>query len=134
MKKIVIRITRHPLDNDRLDFLKAVFGDDVEIVEQDIAYGDDPVATVKALIERLTTAGEEVVAVESIAPFPVLIKLVDARRDLGVKLIRAQFARGEDGRAVVTGQDEKGRDILKFSHYEELLRIEFDTKPLVASG
>ena len=132
MAKTILRITRHPLDADRLDFLKGVFGDDVKVVSEDLQYGNDPVEAVQALIQRLKDSGEEVVAVEAIAPFPVLMKLVDGRRDLGVTLIRAQFARGEGGRAIVTGRDAQDRDILKFSCYEELLRIEFDTKPLVA--
>lgn len=126
MANIVLRITRHPLDTDREAFLKAVYGDDVRVVTEDIPYGDDGVAAVKALIERVGN----VVAVEAQAPFPVLMKLVDRRRDLGVALIRAQFERDAGGRAVVVGKDDKGRDLLKFSHYEELLRIEFETKPL----
>ncbi len=132
MAKTILRITRHPLDADRLDFLKGVFGDDVKIVSEDLQYGDNPVEEVKALIQRFADSGEEVVAVEAIAPFPVLMKLVDGRRDLGVTLIRVQFARDAGGRAIVTGKDAQDRDILKFFCYEELLRIEFDTKPLVA--
>jgi hypothetical protein len=120
------------LDADRLDFLKGVFGDDIKIVTEDLQYGDNPVSAVQALIQRLKDSGDEVVAIEAIAPFPVLIKLVDGRRDLGVTLIRVQFARDEGGRAIVTGKDTQDRDNLKFSHYEELLRIEFDTKPLIA--
>lgn len=127
---IIIRITRHPLDADREQFLRSVYGDDVKVVTEDIPYGDDPVASVKALIERHQTDDSKVVAVEAQAPLPVLIKLVDRRRDLGIALIRAQFERDAGGRAIVVGKDESGRDLLKFSHYEELLRIEFETQPL----
>ncbi|MDP2638930.1 MAG: hypothetical protein Q8P06_02060 [Candidatus Azambacteria bacterium] len=131
-KNTVIRITRHPLDADREQFLKSVFGDDVCVVTEDIRYGDDPIAAVKELIASTETDGRKVVAIEAQAPFPVTIKLVDQRRDLGVALIRAQFERSEDGRAIVVGKDDKGRDLLKFSHYEELVRIQFDTRPLAA--
>ena len=130
MSKIVVRITRHPLDADRLAFLKCVFGDELEVVTKDIPYGDDPVAAVRSLIEHYETDGSKVVAVEAQAPFPALIKLVDNRRNLGVALIRAQFERDGSGRAIVVGKDESGRDLLKFSHYEELERIEFQTRRL----
>jgi hypothetical protein len=130
MKK-VIRITRHAADDARIAFLQAVYGDDVQIITDDIPYGDDGVVAVIELIDRHHTDECPVVAVEAQAPFPVLMKLVDSRRDLGVSLIRAQFERGPNGRAIVTGKDEKGRDLLKFSHYEELLRIEFETKQLL---
>jgi hypothetical protein len=124
----VIRISRHPLDNERKAALRAAFGDDVEIVTTDIPYGDDPVARVGQLIEEL--GGEEVVAVEAQAPFPVTMKLVDANRKLGVKFIRAEFKRGEDGRAVVVGKDDNDRDILAFDRYVELRRIVIDTAEL----
>lgn len=124
------RITRHPLDTGREAFLKAVYGNDVKVVTEDIPYGDDPVAAVRSLIERTETDDQKVVAVEAQAPFPALMKLVDRRRDLGVALIRAQFERDGDGRAIVVGKDDKGRDLLKFSHYEELERIEFQTRRL----
>lgn len=128
---VVIRITRHPLDAERETFLKTVFGDNLRIVTEDIPYGDDAVESVHALIERVKTeANGTIVAVEAQAPFPVLMKLVDRRRDLGVALIRAAFERGADGRAIVVGKDSGGRDLLKFSHYEELERIEFQTRRL----
>ncbi|MCA9357526.1 hypothetical protein KC872_04915 [Candidatus Kaiserbacteria bacterium] len=129
-KKIVARITRHPVDADRMACLKAVFGDDVRVVTEDIRYGEDPVGAVKALIEHLQADGDRVVAVEATAPFPVLSRLVNAQRELGVALIRAQFARDEGGRAIVAGKDEGGRDILAFSHYEEIEKIELLTRRL----
>jgi hypothetical protein len=129
-KNTVVRITRHPIDSDREGFLRSVYGEDLEIVTNDIRYGDDPIASVKELIASTETDGCKVVAIEAQAPFPVTMKLVDNRRDLGVALIRAQFERGEDGRAIVVGQDESGRDLLKFSHYEEMVRIEFETRRL----
>lgn len=131
MAKNVIRITRHPLDDDRAAYLQQVFGDDVAIITRDIPYGDNPIAAVKALITSVEDEiGGQVVAVEAQAPFPVLMRLVDNRRDLGVALIRAQFERDAGGRAIVVGQDSGGRDLLKFSHYEELERIEFQTRRL----
>ena len=130
MSSIIIRITRHPLDTAREAFLRSVFGGDLTVVTDDIRYGDDPVAAVQALIARAEADGGKVVALEAQAPFPVLLKLVDRRRDLGVALVRAQFERDEFGRAIVVGQDKGGRDLLKFSHYEELVRIEFETRPV----
>lgn len=131
MANIVLRITRHPVDADREAFLKAVYGDDVKIVTADIPYGDNPVNTVGALADRVETeVGGQVVAVEAQAPFPVLIKLVDQRHNLDFAIIRAQFERDAGGRAIVVGKDEGGRDLLKFSHYEELERIEFQTRRL----
>ena len=130
MKK-VIRITRHEVDTARQMALYAIYGIDVQIVTTDIPYGDDPVAAVKQLISSQEEGGDTVVAVEAIAPLPSLMKLVDRRRDLGVALIRATFQRDEGGgRAIVTGKDAGGRDILAFGGYEELLRIEFETRPL----
>jgi hypothetical protein len=127
----IIRISRHPLTEEREAFLRSVFGDDLMVVTEDIRYGDDPVGAVKALIEQVEADhNSKVVAVEAQAPFPVTMKLVDARRDMGVRLIRAQFMRDDFGRAIVVGQDERGRDVLKFSHYEELKRIVFDTQRL----
>lgn len=129
--RAVLRITRHPADLDRVAFLKGVYGDEVKIVTEDVPYGDDPVATVRSFIERAEAAhGCKVVAVEAQAPFPVLMKLVDRRRELGVALIRAQFERDASGRVIVVGEDERGCDLLKFSHYEELERIEIKTRPL----
>jgi hypothetical protein len=126
----IIRITRHDLDQPRQAFLRSIYGDDVNIITDDIPYGSDSVAAVKALIEKIEGRGYTVVALEAQAPFPVTLKLVDRRRDLGVALIRAQFERDEGGRAIVTGQDASGRDLLKFSHYEEVVRIEFETHRL----
>ena len=123
----VIRITRHATDDDRQNFLQEVYGVNVEIVTQDIQYGDDHVQAVRDLVSQV---GGEVMAVEAIAPFPVLMKLVDAQRKLRVDLIRAQFDRDESGRAIVIGQDDQGRDILQFSHYEKIKRIVFETEPL----
>lgn len=131
MAKNVIRITRHPLDSDRAAYLRQIYGDDATIVTRDIPYGNDPIAAVQALIASVQDELEDqVVAVEAQAPFPVLMRLVDNRRDLGVALIRAQFERDAGGRAIVVGQDAGGRDLLKFSHYEELEKIEFQTRRL----
>jgi len=115
---------------EREKAIKGIFGDDVRVVIKDIPYGDDPVAAVKALIESYEDCDQEIVAIEAIAPFPVLIKLVGRQQDLGVTFIRAQYERDEIGRIVVTGKDEKGRDLFKFSHYEELVRIELETRRL----
>ncbi len=123
--KAVLRITRHELDEGRLAALKDAFGDDVRVVTEDVRFGDDPVAAIRTAMDELG----DVVAIELVAPFPVLMKIVDGRRRLDdVPILRAQFRRGQDGRAVVAGQDASGRDILAFSHYEELVRIVFETR------
>lgn len=127
---VVLRVARHPLDSDRFQFLQAVYGHDIKVVTEDISYGDDPVTSVRALIERTEADVGKVVALEAQAPFQVLMRLVDNRRQLGIALIRAQFERDESGRAVVCGKDEGGRDLLQFSHYEELEKIEFQTRRL----
>jgi hypothetical protein len=130
-KIIVIRITRHAADAARVNALKSAFGEGVVIVDRDIPYGIDPVAAVTQLIESVKAeVGGTVVAVEAQAPLSVLIKLVQQRSEIGAKLIRTQFERDATGRAVVVGKDESGRDLLKFSHYEEFVRIEFEMVPL----
>jgi len=131
MRIVVVRITRHAADTARVDALKSAFGNEVVIVDRDIPYGIDPVAAVTQLIESVKAeVGGAVVAVEAQAPLSVLIKLVQQRSEIGAKLIRAQFERDATGRAVVVGKDESGRDLLKFSHYEEFVRIEFEMIPL----
>ena len=135
MANTVIRITRHAVDLDRVNFLKGVYGEDVRVITEDIPYGEDPVASVKALIERHKTDGNLVVAVEATAPFPVLMKLVERRRELEVALIRTQFARDEGGRVIVSGKEEgTGRDLFKFGYYEELEKIEFLTRRLESAA
>lgn len=125
----VLRITRHPADADRVAALRAAFGDDVVIVEQDVQYGPNPVDTVAEVMARFG----DVVAIEPIGPFAVLSQLVDGRRKLGdVLILRAQFLRDASGRAVVVSKDATGRDVLAFEHYEVLERIEVKTRPLRA--
>lgn len=136
MAPIVLRITRHPLDDEREAFLRQVFGDGLQVITDDVPYGDDPIAAVKALIERYQTGDNRVVALEAQAPFPVLMRLVDRRGDFGgggVAVIRAQFKRDADGRNLVVGKEANGRDKFAFSHYEELMRIVFETRPLSPS-
>ena len=128
MMSKVIRITRHPADANRVEALRAAFGDDVIVFENDMQYGQDPVRSVAELIAQ----HGDVVAIEPIAPFAILSQLVDGRRKLGdVLILRAQFARGQDGRAIVVSKDASGRDVLAFGHYEVLERIEVKTRPLV---
>lgn len=129
--KTVVRITRHPADVARVDALQKAFGDDVQVVTEDVPFGDDPVKAVVDLLGR----HESVVAIEVVAPVPVLAKLTSAKRELGgVLILRAEFARGADGRVVVTSQDENGRDILGFGHYNVIERVEVKTRPLVAGN
>lgn len=74
----VLRITRHPLDVAGLMVLWSIYGEDVEVVTEDTPFGNDPIAAVKAAIDRVGG----VAAVEVIAPFPILSRLVEARREL----------------------------------------------------
>lgn len=122
MVQKVIRITRHPVEAGRTAALQQAFGADVIIIDDDVPYGADPV---KAVVDLLAKHGKEVVAVEVVAPVPVLARLTQAKRELyGVLLLRAEFEHGHDGRAKVIGLDEAGRDILAFSHYEVIERVE----------
>lgn len=124
---IILRFTRHPVDANRKLFLRKVYGEDCEIISQDFPYGTDPVSTIK---EAIGVVGD-VVAIEVIAPFAILMKLVDGRRTLGVTILRAEFRRDGTGRAVVTGKDAEGRDILAFDRYVSLDRIAFEVSELV---
>jgi hypothetical protein len=124
----VLRITRHPWESDRASVLKQAFGENVVLVDRDISFGDDPVKAVTALIAEY----DGVVAIEVIAPIPVLAKLTQAKRELGnVKFLRAEFARGDDGRTKVVGKDVGGRDIFAFSHYEVVREVRVITEPLI---
>lgn len=126
--KTVIRITRHPWASDRTSALKIAFGEDVVLVDRDIPFGDNPVGAVQALISEFNG----VVAIEVVAPIPVLAKLTQAKRELGhLKILRAEFAQGADGRALVVGQDADGRDIFGFSHYEVVKEVKVVTEPLL---
>ena len=122
----VLRITRHPVCSDREKFLRNIFGDDVHIFTHDIRDRVSMVPFLKTMMEWY----KDVVAIEAIAPFPILSRLIDQRNELGVPLIRAVFKRDQSGRALVIGKDKRGRDILAFSCYEELVRFSFETTPL----
>lgn len=123
----VIRITRHPVDDARITALKKHFGIDTEIIDNDVPFGDDPVKAVVELIEKYGA----VAAIEVVAPIPVLAKLSQARRELGdVLILRAEFARGQDGRAVVVSKDANGRDVFGFGHYDVIERVEVITRKL----
>lgn len=123
----VLRVTRHPTTEERLAALQNIYGDDVRVVANDVKFFDDSVGAVKAAIEGIE---DEVVAVEAIASPPVLAKFLDRRFGLGIPLIRGELARGDDGRPLVVGEDENGRDILAFSHYEEYVEIKVVTRRL----
>ncbi|MBI2589722.1 hypothetical protein HYW32_01705 [Candidatus Berkelbacteria bacterium] len=116
---VILRVMRHPLSEDRRAALAVVFGDDLEVVTEDVPYGADPVAAVQAVIDMIEATEErEVVAVEAGGPEPVMIALVEGLAEQGIHVLRQVFKRGEDGRVIVTGQDERGRDILAFGGYE----------------
>ncbi len=119
-----LRITRHPADAARVEWIRGFFGSDTAIVEQDVPFGNDPVAAVKGLLAEHT----EVVALEVVAPLPVLAQILAAR--LGVPVVRSEFLRGPDGRVVVSGKDDNGRDILAFGEYVEMVRVEVMTRTL----
>src|SRR4051812_5354398 len=74
---ILIRITRHDLQPAAEAFLRSVFGHDLQIVTDDVPYGDNPVGVVNGLIKLVEKEhGDKVVAVEATAPFDKLMKLV----------------------------------------------------------
>ncbi len=124
----VIRITRHPAADGRAEALKKAFGQNTIIIDDDVPYGDDPVKTVFNLIEK---HGGNVVAIEVVAPVPVLARLTQAKRELGpLKILRAEFIRDDGGRAKVIGLDSHGREIFGFSHYDVIKRVEVILEPL----
>lgn len=126
--KTVIRITRHPADESRINALRKHFGEDTQVITEDVPYGNDPVGAAM----RLLQAHPGTVAIEVVAPVPVLAKLVQATgRELGdVLILRAEFRKGSDGRAIVESKDENGRDVFGFSHYEVVERVEVKTRKL----
>jgi len=129
--KIVIIISRHAPDFERVEFLKTIFGSDLQVLNYDIRYGENPANSILNLINEVEEEFDgKVVAVEPIAPFPTLVRILEARKELGVKILRAVFARDSFGRIIVTGRDSSGRDIFKFGRYEELVRIEFQVSEL----
>ena len=119
-----LRITRHPADEARVSWIKAYFGSDTEIVERDIPFGDDPTSAIRNAVAEIGN----VVAIELIAPMPVMAGILNAR--LGVPLVRAELERDSNGRVRVVGKDNTGRDILAFAEYVELLCVEISTRKL----
>jgi hypothetical protein len=115
MKMKFVRISRHELSIQGQEWLEHKFPG-IEIVTQDIPYGDNPVAAVTTLLNSFDPT--EVVAVELGAPIAVLARLLAAKRDIPVPLVRQRFARDGEGRVLVSGQDESGRDILVFDGYD----------------
>ncbi len=112
--------------------LQHAFGRDVEIIDDDVPYGDDPVQTMLGLIEK---HGGDVVAIEVVAPILVIAKLTQAKRELsGIKILRAEFARGVDGRALVVSKSTAGRDVFGFGCYEVLERVVVESTPLLPNG
>ncbi len=109
----IVRIGRHAATDSHIAALRAAFGSNVEITQpQDVPYGNDPVAAVKAALD----GWHNVAAVEAAGPEPVLIALVQG---LGVPVIRPVFRRNGD-RVAVVGQDANGRDIFEVERYDAL--------------
>jgi len=119
-----LRITRHAAEAAQVECILSLFGPETRITEEDVPFGNDPVAVVKDLIAK----HQDVVAIEIIAPLPVLAQILAAR--LSVPVVRSEFLRGTDGRVVVSGKDDSGRDILAFGGYVEIVRVEVVTRPL----
>ena len=94
------------------------------MVVDDRPYGDAPAGVV---LDMIVTIHEQdnlrVVAVEAGGPEWAMIALVEALAEQGIPLIRQTFQRDPDGRVIVTGQDERGRDLLAFDGYE-LVQVE----------
>ena len=126
---IVLRITRHDMSPAMVSCLQGIYGKDVTFVTHDIRYGDDPVAD---LLQLIAEVEGQVVAIAAVAPFPILMKLVGARksrdesRRVDAPFIRPVWARGENGRVIV---DEATREF-ELSHYEVLEALEIRTSRL----
>ena len=125
--KTVLRLTRHAMGENQVAVLRHYFGEDVNIVTRDIEYGSDPLATIRAAID---TAGPNVVALDLVAPMPVVAKVLKPLQDDGITVIQACFLNGPDGRRVVLGKDENGRPIFEFTHYDKVLRVVIETSML----
>lgn len=131
MEPTILRISRHDDGNpSRQEALEKAYGNKVDIVTVDIPYGNNPTQAVRDEVEKLTKAGREVIGVEAIAPMPVLAQLSDNRGGIGIPVLRSELARGEDGKAVVIGQEKGGRDILKISSFSVVDRISLITHEL----
>ena len=114
--RVVLRVSRHDATQSHWDAIRAVYGEEITLRTKDAPYGDDPVVTVKALVESVEAEGREVVAVEAAGPESVLIALVQG---LSVPVLRPVFRR-DGSRVVVVGKDAGGRDIFEVERYERL--------------
>ena|SRR3989344_6680247 len=125
---VIIRISRHA-DKNREAAIRKCFGEDVHIITKNLEYGNSaPWRTVSefindqicALPTKKLVEGEsiELVAVEIAGPEAKLIDIV--KHCKAYRFVRPVFRRGHDGRVVVTGKDDAGRDIFDIEDYEVL--------------
>ncbi|HET8574820.1 MAG TPA: hypothetical protein VFM02_01460 [Candidatus Paceibacterota bacterium] len=124
----VVRISRHTATDSHVAALHSIFGNDINIVTKDIAYGDDPVGAVQEMLQQVKHlkqgihAEVDIKAVEAVGPESIVMALV---QKLEVPVIRPVFRR-ENGRVVIVGKDANGRDIFDVERYEWL---EIENRP-----
>lgn len=113
MEKI-LRLTRHPADDAQVAALKAVFGDNIVIVEIS--------ATVTGVAEVVALIAEHGATVfEAVLPLPILAEVLNPRNGISVPVIRAVMDRqiSEDGTATFI-----------FARYERVVKVVVETAPL----
>ena len=125
-RTIVLRITNHPVEHAREQDLKSLFGDDIAIVNIDMVFGDDP----RARLEDLLNAMPGIVAIEAIVPPWLLALLMPLRTKYNIKFIRPEYVREPSGRVKVLTKNKRGRDVLAFSRYVEIVQWEYELAEL----
>ena len=129
--KTFLRIGRHATIPEQEAWIRAKFGSDIQILLRDLPFGDDPVKTVAAAISEAQLAGHEIVAADVIGPLAVLARLLEAKREITVPLVRAVMKRDPaTGRVIITGKDAQGRDVFAFERYERLVKVTIETAEL----
>lgn len=123
---IFLRITRHPVFPTAEEWLHDKFGVDLVVENKNIVFGEDPVGAVVELIKEFG----DVVAIEVVAQLPTIARLLEAKREITVPILRAEYKRDSTGRVIVAGTDESGRGILVFDRYVRLLRVSIETAEL----
>ncbi len=126
---VVVRITSQTFQSEQRQALENVYGAHLKVVKFGEMLKFNPYIQVRKLIEEVeqeTTHYVKAVEVEGDG-LPV-IQLTRYLDKLGVKLIRPCYETDDEGNLIVLGTAEYGREFHKFSHYEELKRVEIVTQ------
>lgn len=104
MTRKILRVTRHAPSATQLAELRRAFGDDVQVVTEDIQLPPSPEAAAEMIVAAWEEGGYD--EVEIVAPLPVIQSVLDQ----GVCPLKA-----------VMKSDRGG--IFEFVHYERIRRI-----------